>query len=217
MVWHYFSVNHWLYENGYEVYFLSVQQENVIRRLLNMFVIFEESVEDRDEFCSLYEKANAVIYKRVFAILKNKQDTEDALQDTWLKIMKNFDKIKKQSCDRKIGFVCIVAKNTAIDIYNKKKKVINVDNLEAVAPDNMENLENIVVSKIESDGVISAVSYISDTYKNPLILKYIYSFSNKEIAEILNISETNVSTRLSRAKTMLKDTIIKRDGGYERY
>ncbi len=182
-----------------------------------MFVIFEESVEDRDEFCSLYEKANAVIYKRVFAILKNKQDTEDALQDTWLKIMKNFDKIKKQSCDRKIGFVCIVAKNTAIDIYNKKKKVINVDNLEAVEPDNMENLENIVVSKIESDGVISAVSYISDTYKNPLILKYIYSFSNKEIAEILNISETNVSTRLSRAKTMLKDIIIKRDGGYERY
>lgn len=81
----------------------------------------------------------------------------------------------------------------------------------------MENLENIVVSKIESDGVISAVSYISDTYKNPLILKYIYSFSNKEIAEILNISETNVSTRLSRAKTMLKDIIIKRDGGYERY
>lgn len=90
MVWYYFSVNHWLYENGYEGYFLSVQQENVIRRLLNMFVIFEESVEDRDEFCSLYEKANAVIYKRVFAILKNKQDTEDALQDTWLKIMEKF-------------------------------------------------------------------------------------------------------------------------------
>ena len=162
--------------------------------VFNMFLILEEN-DDREKFCDLYERANANIYRRVYSILKNKQDTEDALQGAWEKVMKNFDKIKNQSYDKKINFVWIVAKNTAIDIYNKRKKVIDI-------------------YKIESDIVVTAIGQIDDKYKNPLILKYIYSCTNKEIAEILNITETNVSTRLARGKAIVKD-IIKREDNYE--
>lgn len=62
--------------------------------------------------------------------------------------------------------------------------------------------------------MVTAIGQIDDKYKNPLILKYIYNCTNKEIAEILNITETNVSTRLARGKAIVKD-IIKREDKYE--
>lgn len=181
--------------------------------VFNMFLILEEN-DDREKFCDLYERANANIYIRVYSILKNKQDTEDALQGAWEKVMKNFDKIKNQSYDKRINFVWIVAKNTAIDIYNKRKKVIDIESYDTISGNSTYQVENRAISKIESDIVVTAIGQIDDKYKNTLILKYIYNCTNKEIAEILNITETNVSTRLARGKAMVKD-IIKREDNYE--
>ena len=72
--------------------------------VFEMFLIFEDK-DDREKFCCLYQKINAVIYKRVYSILKNNQDTEDALQETWEKVMKNFNKIKNENYSKEINFV----------------------------------------------------------------------------------------------------------------
>ena len=114
--------------------------------VFNMFLILEEN-DDREKFCDLYERANANIYIRVYSILKNKQDTEDALQGAWEKVMKNFDKIKNQSYDKRINFVWIVAKNTAIDIYNKRKKVIDIESYDDVIILNRGYVDEAVIKK----------------------------------------------------------------------
>ena len=59
--------------------------------------------------------------------------------------------------------------------------------------------------------MLSADKNINEKYKAPLMLKPLYGFTNKEIAEILNITETNVSTRISRAKESVRKIILKRD------
>ena len=182
--------------------------------VFEMFLIFEDK-DDREKFCCLYQKINAVIYKRVYSILKNNQDTEDALQETWEKVMKNFNKIKNENYSKEINFVWIVAKNTAIDIYNKRKRIVEIDNCDVLLSDRTDPVENRAISRIESDRIMAVIGNIDDKYKNPLILKYIYSCSNKKIAHILGITETNVSTRLARAKVIVKEIIIRRDGEYE--
>lgn len=183
--------------------------------VFDMIAIFEDN-EDKEKFCYLYEKANSIIYKRVYGILRNSQDTEDALQETWEKVMKNFDKIKDQSYGKAMGFINIVAKNTAIDNYNKRKRLINIEDYDTVICVSKEYVENEVISKLASDDIMEVINSVSDNYKNPLILKYIYNCSNKEIAEILNITESNVATRLARARKAVKERLIKRDDEYEK-
>ena len=178
--------------------------------VFEMFLILDNN-DDKEKFCFLYKKINATIYKRVYSILKNEHDTEDALQETWVKVMKNFHKIKDQSYEKEIGFIWMVAKNTAIDIYNKRKRTVDIDDLDSMLSERTESVENNVISKIETDKMLTTVKNINEKYKKPLMLKLLYGFTNKEIAEILNITETNVSTRISRAKESVRKIILKRD------
>ena len=76
--------------------------------VFEMFLILDNN-DDKEKFCFLYKKIHATIYKRVYSILKNEHDTEDALQETWVKVMKNFHKIKDQSYEYEIGFIWMVA------------------------------------------------------------------------------------------------------------
>ena len=96
-------------------------------------------------------------------------------------------------------------------IYNKRKRTVDIDDLDSMLSERTESVENNVISKIETDKMLSAVKNINEKYKEPLMLKLLYGFTNKEIAEILNITETNVSTRISRAKESVRKIILKRD------
>ena len=50
-------------------------------------------------------------------------------------------------------------------------------------------------------------------YRDVLFLKYIYGYSVKEIADMLDISESNVTTRLNRGRGYAKNMIRKGDKG----
>ena len=49
---------------------------------------------------------------------------------------------------------------------------------------------------------------LDDKYKIPLLLKFTYGYSTKEIAVFLNISEDNVGARIFRAKNMVKEGLF---------
>ena len=52
---------------------------------------------------------------------------------------------------------------------------------------------------------IKEIKKLDDKYRDILLLKYVYGYSMKEIAKMLKITETNVSTRLERGRKQLKN------------
>ena len=69
------------------------------------------------------------------------------------------------------------------------------------------NLEDFPYEKLASEEgyqkILSGISELSEKSSSVLKLKYIYDYSDREIAELLNISQENVRVRLHRAKTAL--------------
>ena len=62
--------------------------------------------------------------------------------------------------------------------------------------------------------LIEALKSMDTKYRDVLFLKYIYGYSVKEIADMLDISESNVTTRLNRGRGYAKNTIRKGDKGH---
>lgn len=166
------------------------------------------SYKDEKLFYHLYDKYHKLLYKYTYSVLKDHNDTEDALQISWIKIANNLAKIENQAERKIVNFMITITKNSAIDIYNKRSNgTISYDQNMDIAADN--GFEEVYMS-VDLIEFIDAIKLLNDEYRKPLLLKFTYGYSIKEIAEILNISETNVGTKIYRAKNTIKKIILER-------
>lgn len=164
-----------------------------------------QNPEDEDKFYYLYEKYHKLFYKVAYDILQNHQDTEDAIQISLEVIYHYFYKIRDEIEKKCVGYILMIIKNESIDLFNARKKVLIADEsiLNQEHPIRKEN-EDVFLQNQE---LKEAIKKLDGKYRDILILKYVYGYSIKEIAEMLNITETNVSTRLDRGRKQLKKMI----------
>ena len=109
------------------------------------------------------------------------------------------------------NFLVVIAKNTAIDLYRKKKRIrrreVDIDELHS------KQVPRVYIKTCadeEEKIVINAINSLPPKYRDVLSLKFTQNLSIKEISKILNISETNVKQRIFRAKIKLKEELQKR-------
>ena len=165
----------------------------------------EEPIEKR-KVEQLYEKYNRLMYVVAYNILKQREDAEDAVIAAWEKIIRHLDKISEIECKETKNFIVIVVERTSIDMYREKyrKHEILTDEYEETPyyATQDKNIQNFEMSELFRS--------MPKKYSEVLMLKYINGLSDKEIAEILNLREGTVSSRLTRAKKMLQEVL--RDG-----
>ena len=82
-----------------------------------------------------------------------------------------------------------------VDVEN-----INVEKFEPAA-------EECYIRNFDIGLVRSAIAQLDDMYKIPLVLKIIFGYKSKEIANIMNISDTNVRKRIYDAKKKIRKTL----------
>lgn len=147
-------------------------------------------------------------------ILENKQDAEDALQDTFIKIYNNIDKFMSLSGDDLILLIIIYTRNTARDILRRRNTMLKHRTELAIDPedgttfadiaDPAADVEQIVISRETVDTTRSYIDSLPEAQRDVIIMKYRLGMKEKEIAAALGISETAVSSRVLRAKDGLR-------------
>ena len=103
-------------------------------------------------FEELIERNHKKIFKSVYVFSKSSQDTEDVLQQTWIKAWKNMGRFKEKSSFS--TWLYRIAKNNFFDLMRKYKsrKVVFSDDLEAIESISMKDghLPNDISSPSES-------------------------------------------------------------------
>ena len=85
-----------------------MEGENLV---LSLFLALLETEEDRTRFTLLYEQCNERIEQNAMRLLKNQQDAEDAVQNTYIQIIRHFEKVYEIPCDE-LPYWCIsIVKN----------------------------------------------------------------------------------------------------------
>ena len=166
----------------------------------------------------LYAEHREAMYIEAKSILKDHALAEDAVQQAVLKIIDKFAKFPDEDADITRRFMKVVARNAAIDIYNARKKM----NSKCEYIDEVQNEEtntysvgktpcDEVIAKENKSAIYRAIDRIPKKYRDVLLLEKLYGYSQKEIAEILNISYSAVKKRMERASKMLKQELRKEE------
>ena len=180
--------------------------------MLTFYLSMIEEESDRLFFERIYTQYSDNIFRRVYGILKNMQDAEDAVQDTWQKIYEHMSTLKELNDNSRRAYIMSVAKNQAITILRKRKKEeenmsCDIDTVDvADEEDIFASCENTDVSFI-----VSCMQKIGERYSDVLVYYYLHNHSLKEIAKLMNLSVNTVGSRLARGRKKLIDMLEGRE------
>ena len=138
-------------------------------------------------------------YKTAKAILKNDDDVYDAIQNALMSMYQNFNNLKEQKYFATWGVRIVI--NKCYDLLRKNKKIELYDELEECVTEDNYNLDY--------NGINKLVNGLDKNLYLIVILYYYDDFSIKEIAEILEMPEGTIKSKLSKARSTLRKNLEK--------
>ena len=171
--------------------------------MLAIYLSMLETNEEKNQFEQLYIKYKQDMYAVAYGILKNKEDAEDVVHQSFLKIADNFSKVSQIPCHELKAYIVIICRNTAINIYrqNQNRAKHSTELFET------EIVDESYFEKQNYDELLLAIKQLPQIYKDVIYLYFLQEFSAKETATQLEISSELVRQRALRAKKMLKDIL----------
>ena len=170
---------------------------------------------DRAEFARLVDEYSSPIYRLGLRMLGTPQDAEDILQDTFIKALTNIQKFEGRSSIA--TWLYRIASNEALMLLRRKKPEVNLDDVEG--GDDDEDLrpsqfvdwsalpEDELLSGEGKDFLDDAINTLPESLRIVFLLRDVEGLSIKETADALNLTETNVKTRLLRARMFLREKL----------
>lgn len=163
-----------------------------------------------EEYLKLMEDNRNRIYRIASIYCNNRQDIKDLSQEIAYQVWKSFDSFRAES--EMSTWLYRIALNTAIQFLKREKRHLKPLSYQLYEFDTCsdEKSEN---KDLEIKQLMHAIQGLKELDK-AIILLYLEEKSHSEIASILNLSITNVSTRIQRIKKKLKTTITDQKHGY---
>lgn len=172
--------------------------EEVIARVLS---------GQKSEFETIMRKYNRRLYRISMSIVGDGVEAEDILQTSYLKAYEHLSEFQFRS-----GFgtwLVRIVINESLQMLRKRKHIVDFEMEEETGTTNTEPLKDILQSELHSS-LEDALAELPEKYRVVFIMKEVEDMSTTETMESLNISESNVRVRLSRAKEMLRDSLTRR-------
>ena len=170
---------------------------------------------DRTEFARLVEANYELVYRLAIRMLNDPQDAEDVLQETFLKALRglnNFDGRSSLST-----WLYRIATNEALMALRRRKPdMVSTDEPVETEEGEQEPVQIVdwgllpeeELMSVEAQRYLSeAIDRLSPSLKAVFVLRDIQGLSTQETGEVLNLSETAVKTRLSRARLRLREDL----------
>jgi RNA polymerase sigma-70 factor, ECF subfamily len=170
---------------------------------------------DRAEFARMVETYYGVIYRLAFRMLNNPQDAEDILQETFIKAYRYIDGFDGRA--KVSTWLYRIATNEALMFLRRRQPhLVSIEEPFENDEGEAEPLHIVDWCCIPEDELMSsegrahldeAVNKLPYTLRIVFVLREIEGLSTKETADVLELSETAVKTRLSRARLRLREEL----------
>ena len=160
----------------------------------------------REAFARMYDNHMPDIYRYIHYRVGNTSLAEDLTADVFEKALRSFDSYRPEKAGPRT-WLAAIARNTVTDHFRKAGKIEVVR--EEDAPDELSgepDVEEQVESLEEVRQLRLCLAGLPRIDQDIISLKFGADMNNREIARVLNMSESNVGTRLYRAVRRLRDT-----------
>ncbi len=170
---------------------------------------------DRAEFARVVEAYSPMIYRLGLKMLNNPQDAEDILQETFIKAYRNIGKFDGRS-NISTWLYRIGTNEALMSLRRKRPEAISFENPVAHESEPQEPLQIVDWCCLPEEEFLTAegrarldeaAARLPANLRVVFILRDIEGLSTRETAQVLDISEMAVKTRLSRARLRLREDL----------
>ena len=144
----------------------------------------------------IYERHADSVYRLCYSYLKNTEDAKDALQNTFVRLIKTekeFDSVENEK-----GWLIVTAGNICKDMLKSFwRKKVTIDD---------ESFSNIPVHD-ESRELLEAVLSLPVKYRISLYLHYYEGYTSAEIAKLMKKGDGTVRGYLAKGRDLLKERL----------
>ena len=141
------------------------------------------------------------VYRYAYWLTRNPTVAEDLVQETFLRAWRSFDSL--QSTDAAKAWLFTILRRENARMYERyRPELVDIDDVSLPEDDSNEPDQRRRLSELHQ-----AIMKLEKDYRDPLMLQVVGGFSGKEIAEILDLNNNTVMTRLFRARSKLRDML----------
>ena len=152
-------------------------------------------------FEELYEKYATDVLRVCYFYLGDRQKAEDVCQDVFVRLITNAPELQE---GREKAWLLKVALNRCRDLWRGawlKRVVLGSPAFELVpAPDEIGKLA-------DQQEMMQAINQLPSTFKEVILLHYYQGWGISEIAEMMELPEGTISSRLSRGRKKLESIL----------
>lgn len=153
----------------------------------------DSSLYADEVIANIYNRQYDTVYRVCFSFMKNAEDAEDMMQETFLKLISSKKQFESEEHEK--AWLVVTASNTCKDELRRWKR-----RLEYIK--SLFQQENVVWK--EDDKVLEWVMELPVKYKQVIYLYYYEGYRTSEIASMLHCSESTVRNQLARGRRLLK-------------
>lgn len=144
----------------------------------------------------MYELYYPKIYNYVYYRLMNRERTEDIVSSVFVKVISNWDSFDADKASFST-WIYRIAQNTLTDYYRTNRQMASTEEMEYEGQVEFEGELKLIREETNRE-VYCILQKLNESEREIIYLKYYAEMKNKQIAETLDMSETAVSTKLSR-------------------
>lgn len=172
------------------------------------------AARDRDEAVeSLVREQARLVYRISYAVLRSRDDAEDAVQETFVRVLRYSRRLAGVSNPK--AWLAQMAWRVAIDKSKRERRRNEVpleteaaSAEEIVSPD--ASAENALHDERIGAELEKVIAALPRKLREPLILSAIEEMSPREVSAVLGINESAVRSRVFRARQILREKLAAR-------
>ncbi|PIF45445.1 RNA polymerase sigma-70 factor (ECF subfamily) [Chryseobacterium sp. 52] len=170
---------------------------------------------DRPAFMLLYERYWDSLYRFVFMRTRDKEMSEELLQNLWIKILEDTASIQTDESESAKGYLLRHLHYRILDHYNSSRKIPSTISIDEFDPGHEIDISDTEYFEILEDNEISSllsmidevVSQLPSTEQSVYDMRIRRNMSVDETAEALGISNKTVSNKLSKALGEIREQL----------
>ena len=152
---------------------------------------------------SILEKYMDKVYSLCLNMLNLHHDAEDACNETFYNVIR--DKANIPNIKNMNAWIMRIASNVCINKLRRDKKFVKVD-FDASALD-PKNFEPAAINAEKSEKLLKSVKNLPYNYRTAILLRFQQGLEYNEIAEIMDVSYSNVRVLIFRGLALLRKKI----------
>jgi RNA polymerase sigma-70 factor (ECF subfamily) len=182
-----------------------------------MFLEPKYTIDELVKRCKANErKAQEMLYKQFASKMlgvclryaTDRMEAEDMLQNGFIKVFNKIEDYRGEGSFE--GWMRRIMVHSSIEYYRKYHKMVQVVDIEDAA--GHTSVDAQATSTLAANELMALIQQLAPGYRIVFNLYAIEGYSHREIAEITGISEGASKSQLSRARSVLKEQIVKMEG-----